>query len=98
MQTRCAQESVPQGGAKDDKAPKAKSIDPPNKSIFFKGNKIKIVFNEFIKETGFSQTLISPPLDKKPDFHVDGRSLTITLKSPLRDSTTYTINFAEDIK
>ena len=98
MQTHCAQESVPQGGAKDEKGPELKQASPPNKSLHFSGTKIRIQFNEFLKETGFAQTLISPPLDKRPDYHIEGRTLTITLKSKLRDSTTYTINFADDIK
>lgn len=96
--TRCANESVPQGGKQDTDPPQAKETYPENKSIRFKGDKIRITFNEFIKPTGFSQTLISPPTEKRPDFKVSGKTLTVKLKSPLRDSTTYTINFAEDIK
>ena len=98
MQNNCAQESTPQGGAQDKDAPKVKRISPADKSLFFRGNKIEIKFNEFIKETGFAQTLISPPTAKRPDFNVEGRTLTIKLKSALRDSTTYTINFGDDVK
>ena len=96
--TNCANESAPQGGKKDVTPPKPKHISPENKSLHFSTNKITITFDEFIKPTGFAQTLISPPLDKKPDFKISGKSLIIKLKSHLRDSTTYTINFAEDIK
>ncbi len=96
--TRCAQESAPTGGKQDQEPPRAKKISPPDKSIHFRSSKIEITFNEFIKETGFSQTLISPVMDKRPDFKVSGKTLTIKLKSPLSDSTTYTINFADDIK
>lgn len=95
---RCANESTPQGGKKDDKPPKAKKISPENKTLHFHSDKITITFDEYIKPTGFAQTIISPPLEKRPDFKVSGKTLTIKLKSPLRDSTTYTINFAEDIK
>lgn len=98
IQFGCANESVPTGGKKDEKPPEAKKISPPNKSLHFTSSQIKITFNEFLKETGFTQTLISPPQDKRPEFHVEGRTLTIKLKSPLRDSTTYTINFADDVK
>ncbi len=96
--SRCAQESTPQGGAKDEKPPELKHSSPPNKSTHFATDKIKITFNEFIKETGFPQTLVSPPLDKRPVYHVEGRTLTIKLKSALRDSTTYTINFGDDLQ
>lgn len=96
--TYCANESVPQGGAPDAKAPEIKKSSPQNKSVFFKGDKIEIIFNEFLKETGFAHTLISPPLEKQPDFRISGKKLTVKIKSSLRDSTTYTINFADDIK
>ncbi len=96
--TNCANESVPQGGEVDKTTPKPLKISPADKSVRFSSNKVKITFNEFIKESGFGQTLVSPPLEKKPDFHVDGRTVTIKFKTPLRDSTTYTINFADDIQ
>lgn len=96
--SRCAQESTPQGGPKDDKAPEVKRSSPANKSIGFSANKITITFNEYIKPTGFAQTLVSPPMDKRPVYQAEGRTLTIKLKSPLRDSTTYTINFGDDLQ
>lgn len=94
----CANESVPQGGKQDDIPPVSKKISPPDKSLHFKSDKIQITFDEFIKSSGFAQTLISPPMDKRPDFTVTGKTLIIKLKSQLRENTTYTINFAEDIK
>lgn len=96
--SRCAQESTPQGGPKDEKAPEVKRSSPANKSTRFSADKITITFNEFIKPTGFAQTLVSPPMDKRPVYKAEGRTLTIKLKSPLRDSTTYTINFGDDLQ
>lgn len=96
--SRCAQESTPQGGPKDEKAPEVKRSSPANKSTRFSADKITITFNEFIKPTGFAQTLVSPPMDKRPVYQSEGRTLTIKLKSPLRDSTTYTINFGDDLQ
>ena len=96
--SNCANEKAPEGGKKDTTPPKPKKMQPANKSLHFSSNKIDITFDEFIKATGFSQTLISPPLEKRPDFKINGKTLTAKLKSKLRDSTTYTINFAEDIK
>ena len=37
-------------------------------------------------------------MDKKPSFKIRNKTLSIKLNSALRDSTTYTINFADDIK
>jgi len=44
-----------------------------------------------------NQVFISPALDKKLSYKIKGKSLIITLKSPLRPNTTYTINFGESI-
>ncbi len=96
--SNCANEKGPEGGKKDTTPPKPRKINPANKSLHFSSNKIEITFNEYIKATGFAQTLISPPMDKKPDFQISGKTLIVKLKGRLRDSTTYTINFAEDIK
>ena len=96
--SNCANEKGPEGGKKDTTPPKPRKIFPTNKSLHFSSNKIEITFNEYIKATGFAQTLISPPMDKKPEFQISGKTLIVKLKGHLRDSTTYTINFAEDIK
>ncbi len=98
IQFGCANESVPQGGKKDEMPPKVKGISPQNKALHFTSDKIRITFNEYLKETGFGQTVISPPLEKQPVVHVSGKTITVNLKGKLRDSTTYTINFADDIK
>lgn len=98
IQFGCANESVPQGGAQDKEPPKVKKISPADKTIHFNSDKIEIKFDEFLKQGSFAQTLVSPPLEKRPEFKVEGRTLTIKLKSALRDSTTYTINFGDDIQ
>ena len=96
--SNCANEKAPEGGKKDTTPPKPKKMFPANKSLHFSSKTIEITFNEYIKATGFAQTLISPPMEKRPEFKINNKTLLIKLKSPLRDSTTYTINFAEDIK
>ena len=98
MLANCANEKAPEGGKKDTTPPKVRKTSPANKTLHFSTDKIEITFNEYIKASGFSQTLISPPMEKRPEFKVNGKTLLIKLKSRLRDSTTYTINFAEDIK
>lgn len=98
LSNSCANESVPQGGDIDKAPPKITKTFPANKSLQFSSDKIQMVFDEFLKPTGFTKTLISPPLSKNPEYHIEGKKLIIKLKSPLRDSTTYTLNFADDIK
>lgn len=94
----CANESVPQGGDKDTEAPKLKRANPANESLHFNSHKITFQFNEFLKATGFGQTLLSPPLDKKPEITSVNKTVTVKFKSGLRPNTTYTLNFADDIQ
>lgn len=95
----CADERPPSGGRRDSLPPKVKFADPANKSTNFHSQKIKIKFSEFIQQTlDPKEILMSPPVDKKPKMMVNGKNLTIILKSKLKDSTTYTINFGDAIK
>lgn len=99
MISSCADERPPTGGRRDSLPPKVKYADPANKSLNFHSKKIKIRFSEFIQQTlDPKEILISPPIDKKPKMMVNGKNLTITLKSPLKENTTYTINFGDAIK
>lgn len=94
----CATESAPTGGKQDAEPAELRSASPPNESINFKEQKIELTFNEFIQNNGFPTTVISPPMAKKPVYGMSGKTLIVRFKSELRDSTTYTINFGDDIK
>ncbi len=95
----CANEMAPSGGKRDTEPPKLKAAEPANKTTNFTGNKIKLKFDEYIEQTGgFTRTLISPPLLVRPKFRVSGKTLTVVLPDGLAPSTTYTINFADDLK
>ena len=94
----CANEVAPTGGSKDTEPPKLKRAEPADKTTMFAGNKIKFTFNEYIGQGGFTRTLLSPPLLAKPKFRVSGKSVIVVLPQTLAPSTTYTINFADDLK
>ena len=95
----CADERPPTGGRKDSIPPKVKYAYPENKSLNFHNEKIKIRFQEFIQQSlDPKEIVISPPLDTKPKFLVNGKNLIISLKSKLKENTTYTINFGDAIK
>ncbi len=95
----CATESVPLGGPEDKTPPELKAANPPDKTINFKGNTIRLEFNEFIQgNSSFNQTIISPSTKEKPDIKANRKALTIKLKEELQPNTTYTINFGDDIK
>ena len=96
--TACANEVAPTGGTKDTQPPKLKRVQPGNNAVNFAGNKVVFLFDEFIGQGGFSRTLVSPPLLIPPKFRVEGKKLAVILPQPLAENTTYTINFADDLK
>lgn len=94
----CATESTPMGGPEDKEPPKIKQVTPADKSTLFNERKIEIQFDEFLQAGGFAQTIISPPVEPKPDIRSNGKTVTIKFKEDLKENTTYTINFGDDIK
>lgn len=92
----CAQVREPQGGPKDTTPPQLVSSAPAPGTIQFSGQQILLHFDEPIKLDQVRQRLlISPPLAALPDVAVSRASdVTITLKAPLRASTTYSFNLS----
>lgn len=94
----CAHPGTPGGGPKDMSPPEVLKTTPENRSANFTSNKISITFNEFVELDNITQkALISPPMDKMPDFKLKGKSVQIKFNEALKDSTTYSIYFADAI-
>ncbi len=96
--TSCAQEYALEGGPMDNEKPKIKHSIPKNKSVNFKGDRLIIEFDEFIKVGALaSEILINPPLNKKPKLKYNNKRIEVLFQEKLRDNTTYTINFGSAI-
>jgi len=99
--TKCASRGSPQGGAVDIDPPVIVKSIPENFATNFKGDEIRIYFNEYVKiKNAQKQLIISPPMDVKPDIYPLGsasRYITIKIKHTLKDNTTYAFNFGESI-
>ncbi|MCF8351302.1 MAG: Ig-like domain-containing protein, partial [Bacteroidales bacterium] len=94
----CANPVTPTGGPKDTDPPEVLASEPPNQSRNFSENRIEITFDEFVKLDQPNQNiLISPPIEKNPDYRLRGKSLVTLFNEPLKDSTTYTIFFGNSI-
>ncbi len=97
----CANRGTPGGGPKDETPPKIVKSEPENYKTNFKGNEIRIYFDEYIKIKDISkQLIISPPMKKKPDVSpISGASRFISLKiyDTLQPNTTYAFNFGNSI-
>lgn len=94
----CARPGMPGGGPKDTYPPKVTKSEPPNGSALFTAKKILITFDEFIELDNITQkAMISPPMNKQPDYKLKGKSLQIKFNEELKPNTTYSIYFADAI-
>lgn len=94
----CAQQVGPSGGPKDTAPPLIVESEPENFSIGYKGNKIKIRFNEFVQLKDLQTKLIvSPPLKETPEFRIKGKTLEIHFSDTLHPNATYNFQFGDGI-
>ena len=79
--TRCANVVSPSGGDKDIVPPIVLQSSPANQSTDFSGKEIHITFDEYVTlNNPNNNILISPPLEKTPDYKLSGKSLIIKFK------------------
>ena len=84
----------PQGGPKDSIPPVAVKSVPENGAVDFHGDRIEVLFNEYIQLDNVSQHLLmSPPQQTPPKVKARGKRLLIHFVDSLSDSTTYTLDF-----
>ena len=96
----CAKRGSITGGLKDTIAPVLKMSFPKNFSTNFKGNEIKLVFDENIKLKNLNkQLIISPPMKNEPLIlpTTASKTISITIKDTLQPNTTYSFNFGQSI-
>lgn len=98
---QCARKGTPTGGPKDVTPPVLLRAEPENMSTNFKGNKIRLYFDELVKlEKVQEQLIVSPPLKYQPLLSPQGNAnkyVEIVIKDTLKENTTYTINFGQSI-
>lgn len=94
----CAQQTNPTGGPKDEEPPVLLETDPKNGSVNFKENQIELTFSEPIQLTAVKEQLIISPNIKETETSYVRNKVLLKFKTPLRDSTTYTINFREAVQ
>ena len=99
---QCARRGSPVGGPKDETPPVLLRAEPPQKTINFKDDEIRIYFDEYIKLDKLrEQLVISPPLDQSTYIispqGMAAKYITIALMDTLASNTTYTFNFGESV-
>jgi uncharacterized protein (DUF2141 family) len=96
----CAKRGSITGGLKDTIAPVLKMSFPKNFNTNFKGDEIKLVFDENIKLKDLNkQLIISPPMKLEPLIlpTTASKFITIKIKDTLKPNTTYSFNFGQSI-
>ena len=94
----CARMGSPDGGWFDETPPRVVSTSPTDKGTGFNTQKVRIVFNEYIKiENATEKVIVSPPQLEQPEIKADGKAIVVELKDSLKPNTTYTIDFSDAI-
>ena len=95
----CAKISSPSGGLRDRLPPVVVKSVPLNGVRNFRGNKLEIIFNEYVVLDNISEKfMVSPPMKKKPRVFIKGKGVDVEFDDKLKDSTTYTFYFQDAIK
>ena len=88
----------PTGGPKDKTPPSVVKSFPENGSLNFRKKMVDIDFNKIVSiEKPNDNVVISPPQQKPPDVKSLGKRVEVIFNEPLKDSTTYSINFGNAI-
>ena len=98
----CARKGTPGGGPKDEDAPIMVVAKPAYESINFKGNSIRIYFDEYIVLRDLNKKLIISPPFKNPALitpqGTPSKYINIKILDSLKENTTYTFNFGDAVQ
>ena len=94
----CARMGSPDGGWFDEDPPYVLATSPMENAVNFDGNRIYLLFNEYIKlENAQEKVVVSPPQIEQPEIKLQGNRIRIDLKDSLIAGQTYTIDFSDCI-
>lgn len=95
----CARQTSPTGGPKDTIPPTLTRSFPVKEQTNFKDNSIELIFDEAVAVNNpKEQIIITPDINKEYDIIAQKNRVSITLKSKLKDSTTYSFNFRDAVQ
>lgn len=94
----CANVVTPTGGERDVAPPKILSLSPKNLTTNFRGNEIKISFDEYFVLNNPSNEIYLSPIAIQPlRWKIRKKNLIISLPDSLKTNTTYTLHFGNAI-
>ncbi len=96
---RCASQTTPTGGPKDEIPPKLKESTPFQNQTNFNENTIELTFDELVKVNNpKEEIIINPNPGKDIQFIAKQNRVLIQSKNGWNDSTTYSISFNEGVQ
>ena len=94
----CAAVMSPPGGPKDIIPPKLVETIPPDGTTHFKGDKVELVFNEYLDEDTIERAvIILPSSDKKLEFTYKGKRIYVEFHDSLFENQTYIISINREL-
>ena len=95
----CARMGNPDGGWYDETPPHVVGASPADKAVNVKEQKVRIVFDEFIKiENASEKVVVSPPQIEMPEIRATGKRIEVepipSTSPTLLPTTTRTIRWA----
>jgi uncharacterized protein (DUF2141 family) len=95
----CARQTSPTGGPKDTIPPILVRTFPVKEQTNFKEDKIELLFDEAVAVNNpKEQIIITPDINKDYDIIAHKNRVSLTLKTKLKDSTTYSFNFRDAVQ
>lgn len=95
----CAQIGATTGGPRDTLAPVLMRANPEPRTTFFSGNRITLVFDEYVQlKEPQNNVLISPFQKSQPTVTSNLKTVSIKLRDSLQPNSTYTIQFGDAIQ
>jgi len=98
MASSCANQGMPTGGPQDTIPPVLLGTYPDYQALNYKGEEVRLTFDEFIiPDQILEKLVVSPPLEKRPTILTRSKSLIVKFNEKLRDSVTYSLDFKNSI-
>lgn len=95
----CANVSTPMGGPEDETPPKLLSSIPEQGQTNYKGQSIYLTFDEWVNTKNIeTDVIITPRVTNSFKSRVKKNVLEITFFEPLKENTTYSLNFGSTIQ
>lgn len=94
----CAQQTQPTGGPKDETPPILVESNPKNGQVNFKGSQLELRFSEPIQLNNAKEQIIMSPSVEERQASVKKNTVILKFITPLKDSTTYSVNFREAVQ